>query len=167
MNVLQKIAVNLREARVRNGSLRIDQVKLLFSLSPRNGEPTDFIVYENKESHRLVNKLLYIVVFCAYLVIFYRLIEEFMLLANISVAKKISETYPDIAFLRCHEPPKYTMLLDAKSSLETCGIHVDISSSGGIHSSLRKYITNDYLGKVQFNSSGGYVSTFLSSVIRE
>lgn len=143
---------------MRNGSLRIDQVKLLFSLSPRNGEPTDFIVYENKESHRL-SHIFQTAIFRTYLVIFYRLIEEFMLLANISVAKKISETYPDIAFLRCHEPPKYTMLLDAKSSLETCGIHVDISSSGGIHSSLRKYITNDYLGKVQCNSGRGYVIT--------
>lgn len=85
-----------------------------------------------------------------------------MLLANISVAKKISETYPDIAFLRCHEPPKYTMLLDAKTSLETCGIHVDISSSGGIHSSLRKYITNDYLGKFSSTKMAVTSSRFLS-----
>ncbi|XP_050299103.1 uncharacterized protein LOC126737992 [Anthonomus grandis grandis] len=126
VNVLQKIAINLREGRVKNGSLRIDQVKLLFSLHPRNGEPLDFIAYENKESHRLI--------------------EEFMLLANISVARKISETFPDIAFLRCHEPPKFTMLAEAQKCLETCGIHVDISSSGGIHSSLRKYITDDFEG---------------------
>ncbi|KAL1488939.1 hypothetical protein ABEB36_014724 [Hypothenemus hampei] len=126
VNILQKIAVNLREARMKNGSLRIDQVKLLFSLNPGTGEPEDFIVYENKEAHRLI--------------------EEFMLLANISVAKQISETYPDIAFLRCHEPPKNTMLLETQACLETCGIHIDISSSGSINSGIRKYITDDYQG---------------------
>ena len=34
-----------------------------------------------------------------------RLIEEFMLLANMSVAKKLYETFPDLALLRCHPPP--------------------------------------------------------------
>ncbi|XP_066139767.1 DIS3-like exonuclease 2 isoform X2 [Euwallacea fornicatus] len=126
VNILQNIAVNLREARVKSGSLRIDQIKLLFNLNPYNGEPTDFIVYENKECHRLI--------------------EEFMLLANISVAKKINESFPDIAFLRCHEPPKYTMLVEAQRTLEHFDYYVDISSSGGIHSSLKKYITNDYQG---------------------
>ncbi|XP_060521982.1 DIS3-like exonuclease 2 [Cylas formicarius] len=126
VNILQKIAVELREARIRNGSLRIDQVKLLFSLNPKTGEPLDFKIYENKESHRMI--------------------EEFMLLANISVAKKIHQTFPDIAFLRCHEPPKNTMLLEAQRTLETCGIHINVSSSGSIHASLKKYITNDFTG---------------------
>ncbi|XP_030746049.1 DIS3-like exonuclease 2 [Sitophilus oryzae] len=126
VNVLQRIAVNLREARVKNGSLRIDQVKLLFSLNPRTGEPNDFITYENKESHRLI--------------------EEFMLLANISVAKKIYDSFPDIAFLRCHEPPKHSMLLDAQRLLERYGVLIDISSSGNINNSFKKYITADLEG---------------------
>ncbi|CAH1129026.1 unnamed protein product [Ceutorhynchus assimilis] len=126
VNVLQKIAVNLREARIKNGSLRIDQTKLLFSLNPGTGEPDDFIVYENKESHRLI--------------------EEFMLLANISVAEQIRSKFPDIAFLRCHDPPKQTMLVVAQKNLETCGINIDVTSSGSIHDSLRKYITDDYKG---------------------
>lgn len=52
VNILKTIATNLREARARNGSLRVDQVKLLFSVHPQTGEPLDFINYENKESHR-------------------------------------------------------------------------------------------------------------------
>uniref|UniRef100_A0AAR5PJJ9 RNB domain-containing protein n=1 Tax=Dendroctonus ponderosae TaxID=77166 RepID=A0AAR5PJJ9_DENPD len=126
VNILKKIATNLREARVQNGSLRVEQVKLLFSVHPQSGEPLDFINYENKESHRLI--------------------EEFMLLANISVAQKIHESFPDVAFLRCHEEPKMKMLRDAQLTLQTCGIHVDVSSSGGIQSSLNKYITSDFLG---------------------
>ncbi|XP_018564148.1 DIS3-like exonuclease 2 isoform X2 [Anoplophora glabripennis] len=127
INVLQNIAVKLRERRMRNGTLKIDQVKLSFNLDPKTGEPLDFWIYENKESHRLI--------------------EEFMLLANITVAQRINEYFPDIAFLRCHEPPKQTMLVELQNNLATCGIHIDISSSGGINASMKKYITDDYPGQ--------------------
>lgn len=111
---------------MEKGALKIDQVKLNFSLHPQTGEPKEFWKYENKDSHRLI--------------------EEFMLLANISVAEKIKETFPDIAFLRCHNPPKQTMLVDLKDTLARYGIHIDISSSSGISSSLKKYVTDDYAG---------------------
>ena len=39
-----------------------------------------------------------------------RLIEEFMLLANMSVAKKIKEAFPWLAVLRRHPPPKGPMM---------------------------------------------------------
>jgi len=35
----------------------------------------------------------------------HKLIEEFMLLANIAVATKIEKHFPDLAFLRRHPPP--------------------------------------------------------------
>lgn len=41
---------------------------------------------------------------------FYRLIEEFMLLANQSVAEFIHRKYPEIALLRRHPPPKEEMI---------------------------------------------------------
>lgn len=125
--ILQRIAVKLRERRVQNGMLKIDQVKLAFNLDPKTGQPLNFWKYENKESHRLI--------------------EEFMLLANITVAERINEDFPDIAFLRCHEAPKQVMLVELQNNLATCGIHIDISSSGGINASVKKYVTNDYLGK--------------------
>ncbi|VEN46067.1 unnamed protein product [Callosobruchus maculatus] len=126
IKILQKIAVRLREKRIENGALRIDQVKLLFNLDPNSGEPTEFSIYENKEAHRLI--------------------EEFMLLANITVAERIKESFPDVAFLRCHEPPKHTMLAALKNSLACCGIDVDISSSKAICSSVQRYTTGDYSG---------------------
>ncbi|CAG9812919.1 unnamed protein product [Phaedon cochleariae] len=126
VNVLQNIAVIFREKRIMNGALKIDQVKLYFTLDAESGKPVDYSKYENKESHRLI--------------------EEFMLLANISVAEKIYEAFPDMAFLRCHEKPKQTMLVDLQNSLATYGIHIDISSSSGLRSSLEKYISNDYPG---------------------
>ena len=36
----------------------------------------------------------------------FRLIEEFMLLANMAVARKISKCFPAISLLRRHPPPK-------------------------------------------------------------
>jgi exoribonuclease II len=35
-----------------------------------------------------------------------RLIEEFMLLANMSVAKKLHSAFPELAVLRSHPPPQ-------------------------------------------------------------
>lgn len=81
VNNLQGIAVCLREKRKQAGSLKIDQIKLSFRLDPLSGEPQEFFVYENKPSHRLI--------------------EEFMLLANMTVAQTIFEAFPDLAFLRC------------------------------------------------------------------
>lgn len=124
--ILQSIAVKLRKKRIDNGALKIDQAKILFSLDSTTGEPTDFKRYENMAAHRLI--------------------EEFMLLANITVAEKIKDSFSDIAFLRCHEPPKQTMLVELKNCLASYGIHLDISSSGAIRSSLNKYETNDYIG---------------------
>lgn len=80
VNQLNGIATILRERRFKNGALRIDQQKLVFKLNPSTGEPEDWSVYELKDAHRMI--------------------EEFMLLANMSVAAKIKEHFPDIAFLR-------------------------------------------------------------------
>lgn len=41
-----------------------------------------------------------------YVTLFNRLIEEFMLLANMAVAQKISKHYPAISLLRRHPSPK-------------------------------------------------------------
>lgn len=129
VSILQSIAVKLRQKRIDNGALKINQTKIFFTLDSSTGEPIDFKRYENMAAHRLI--------------------EELMLLANITVAEKIRDTFPDIAFLRCHEPPKQTMLVELKNCLESYGIHLDISSSGTISSSLKKYETNDYTGKFQ------------------
>lgn len=127
VKTLHQIAVELRKERVKNGALKIDQIKISFNIEPGTGEPSEFNVYENQPAHRLI--------------------EEFMLLANITVAEKIKDAFPKIAFLRCHERPKETMLVELRNCLETYGIHIDITSSGSIRSSLQKYETNDYAGK--------------------
>lgn len=55
-------------------------------------------------------------------------------------------------FFRLHEPPKPTMMKELQRNLETVGMHIDISSSGGIQASLNKYQSEDFLGKLKAGS---------------
>lgn len=40
------------------------------------------------------------------------------------------------------------MMIELQRNLETVGMHIDISSSGGIQTSLNKYESEDFLGKL-------------------
>jgi exosome complex exonuclease DIS3/RRP44 len=65
------------------------------------------------------------------------LVEEFMLLANISVAQKIYDTFPQTAVLRRHLPPPATnfeVLSDVLKKRR--GLELDVSSSGALAASL-------------------------------
>lgn len=69
------------------------------------------------------------------------LVEEFMLLANISAAQKIQEAFPQTAVLRRHMPPpkaNFEKLQDIL--LKRRGISLDVSSSGALAASLDKCI---------------------------
>ncbi|GJQ73411.1 hypothetical protein Trydic_g13775 [Trypoxylus dichotomus] len=128
VNKLKRISSNLRKNRFDNGALRIDQIKILFKLDA-DGKPTQFFKYENMEAHRLI--------------------EELMLLANITVARKILEDFPKVAFLRCHEAPNPRLLDQTKELLESIGIHVDVATAGALNTSLQNYCTSDHLGVVR------------------
>ena len=65
------------------------------------------------------------------------LVEEFMLLANCSVAAKIQETFPQTAVLRRHGAPPKTNFENLDDLLfKTKGMHLDASSSGALARSL-------------------------------
>jgi exosome complex exonuclease DIS3/RRP44 len=69
------------------------------------------------------------------------LVEEFMLLANISVAQKIQEAFPQTAVLRRHMPPPKTNFEKLQDILQKRrGIPLDVSSSGTLAASLDKCI---------------------------
>ncbi|XP_054288241.1 DIS3-like exonuclease 2 [Macrosteles quadrilineatus] len=119
IRILYKLSQIMRKRRFDSGALRIDQPKLCFHLDAETQTPLSSFIYQNKESHRLI--------------------EEFMLLANMTVAEHIYTAYPDLAFLRHHLPPKLNMMLELQKRLETYGIHLDISDAGTLHSSMLKY----------------------------
>ncbi|KAM3966197.1 DIS3-like exonuclease 2 [Aphomia sociella] len=120
IKILGKISSILRKKRFEEGALRIDQPKVAFHLNSTNGLPDSFWIYESKESHQLI--------------------EEFMLLANMTVAKRIYEDHPNLAFLRCHPPPSGYMLKELAKSLQPLGIDLEISSAGDLHRSLLPHI---------------------------
>lgn len=119
IEIIGGISAIFRRNRFENGALRIDQPKVAFRLSPMNGLPDSYSFYEIKESHQMI--------------------EEFMLLANMTVARRIYEDHPKLAFLRCHPPPSGYMLKQLEKALAPMGIELDISSAGALHRSLLPY----------------------------
>lgn len=76
----------------------------------------------------------------------FRLIEEFMLLANSLTAEKILECFPDTALLRSHNSPKEKSLSSAVEYLEKVGIFIDITDAGSIYQSMMQYEGLDEIG---------------------
>lgn len=62
-----------------------------------------------------------------------RLVEEFMLLANMAVAHKIYRAYPERALLRRHPPPQTKMLNDLEEFCDQMGLSMDFTSSGALN----------------------------------
>ncbi|KAJ1367141.1 hypothetical protein KIN20_027995 [Parelaphostrongylus tenuis] len=69
----------------------------------------------------------------------YKLVKEFMLLANISVATKIESHFPRMAFLRRHSPPKQKVLREILEICEKIGFPLDAASSVRLAFLLSKF----------------------------
>ncbi|KAL5265298.1 hypothetical protein ACHWQZ_G006138 [Mnemiopsis leidyi] len=118
VNILHEVAQILRKKRKESGSISIQQCKIKFSLNRENGMPSGLGSYKSKESNKLI--------------------EEFMLKANVSVAEKLVEHYPDNAIIRRHVGPKENVLKDTKKILTRMGIEVDTTSSKMMQEALNK-----------------------------
>ena len=123
VNLLNQIAVKLRKYRFESGALKIDKLKLQFVLDKESGLPSGFSPYVYRDSNRLV--------------------EEFMLLANMAVAHKIYKSFGDKALLRCHPPPDEEGLNDFQSFCKYNGFEVDTTSSLALSKSLDAIIKDD------------------------
>jgi DIS3-like exonuclease 2 len=66
-----------------------------------------------------------------------------MLLANMTVAKRLSADFPDLAFLRCHPSPHPYILKELQKTMDQRGIFIDISSAGALQASMRQYAGDD------------------------
>lgn len=65
------------------------------------------------------------------------MVEEFMLLANISVAKKIYEEFPHLALLRRHPKPSPSNFDELINAGKHKGIEIDVSDGKSLSSSLK------------------------------
>jgi exosome complex exonuclease DIS3/RRP44 len=118
IRLLNTLAKKLKEKRMKAGALNLasPEVKIYLD-SSESSDPIDVEQKELRETNSLV--------------------EEFMLLANISVAEKIQETFPQTAVLRRHLPPpkaNFEKLQDIL--LKRRGIKLDVSSSRALADSL-------------------------------
>uniref|UniRef100_A0A3B3VYR2 DIS3-like exonuclease 2 n=1 Tax=Poecilia latipinna TaxID=48699 RepID=A0A3B3VYR2_9TELE len=113
---LHSIAKNLRAQRFLGGALRLDQPKLSFTLDKETMMPQGCYIYEYRDCNKLV--------------------EEFMLLANMAVATHIYRTFPTLALLRHHPPPKAKLVKELEVLCNQLGLNMDFTSAGTIHKSL-------------------------------
>ncbi|KAM9323650.1 DIS3-like exonuclease 2 [Pholidichthys leucotaenia] len=120
---LHSIAKNLRAQRFSGGALRLDQIKLAFSLDKETMMPQGCYIYQYKDSNKLV--------------------EEFMLLANIATAHHMYRKFPELALLRRHPPPKTKMMHELQELCDQLGINVDLSSAGALQKSLNAVFGDD------------------------
>lgn len=113
---LNKLAKILKQKRVEQGALTLASPEVRFHIDSETHDPVDLQTKELKETNSLV--------------------EEFMLLANISVAKKIFQNFPEFAVLRRHPSPpaaNYDVLVKAASSK---GVQLEVDSTKSLAVSL-------------------------------
>ena len=94
LNVLAK---RIRLARAQRGALELASQEVRFELDNETKDPTAVALYQTRDTNKLV--------------------EEFMVLANQSVARQILSHFPSISVLRNHPPPKESQLEILKNIL--------------------------------------------------
>jgi DIS3-like exonuclease 2 len=117
LRCLYEVTKNLKEIRFKSGALSLDTAKLMI-LFDDAGAPCDSYRYVRNEACFIV--------------------EELMLLANMSVAEVISNAFPDCALLRRHPEPNLRKFREFEAFCAKNGFELDASSSGRLHLSLSR-----------------------------
>ncbi|XVF64607.1 hypothetical protein PTKIN_Ptkin09bG0182000 [Pterospermum kingtungense] len=114
---LHEISKTLKEKRFNDGALQLESSKLVYVFDE------DGVPYDSRPSEWMDSNFL---------------VEEFMLLANMTAAEVISRAFPDSALLRRHPEPNMRKLKEFEAFCRKHGLAVDASSSGQFHQSLEK-----------------------------
>jgi exosome complex exonuclease DIS3/RRP44 len=115
---LNSIAKILKAGRISDGALTLASSEIRFSLDSETNDPIDLVTKELKETNSMV--------------------EEFMLLANITVAKKIYETFPQCACLRRHPAPPLSNFDHLIKAAESKNIKIEVETGKKLADSLDK-----------------------------
>ncbi|RSH85671.1 hypothetical protein EHS25_003812 [Saitozyma podzolica] len=109
-------ALHIRTRRIESGAMTSDnKIRVVFSLD--EGKPVDVNAYVRTEANTLV--------------------EEFMLLANTSVAQVIANGLPEQSLLRRHEPPIERRLEGFVKRAQRLGFRMDGTSAGTLQKSFQ------------------------------
>ncbi len=127
--ILHALAQRFRKKRFKKGAINFSSTEIRFKLD-ENGKPIGIIVKESKESHQLI--------------------EEFMLLANRTVAEYVSKIKwhkKPVPFpYRVHDMPDKEKLLPFMEFAKKYGHHFDTKTPQGIASSFNQMLA-DVQGK--------------------
>ena len=114
---LNSIAVDLKKKRKQEGSVFFNKEEVRFVVE--NGEPVDYNIKTQKEANHLI--------------------EEFMLLANVLVAKKIKENKRTAVF-RVHDYPDENKIIELERFAKNLGYNVNISNSKNINDAINSFL---------------------------
>eukprot|EP00752_Nemacystus_decipiens_P011314 g10054.t1 len=113
---LNELAKIFRKRRMDAGALTLASPEVRFVLDSESQNPTDVQMYALKETNALV--------------------EEFMLLANITVGKKILRHFPTLSILRRHPSPSRQQFEGLLAIAQAVGIELDVDNSKKLAGSL-------------------------------
>ncbi|CAM9805277.1 unnamed protein product [Ectocarpus sp. 6 AP-2014] len=113
---LNDLAKIFRKRRMDSGALTLASPEVRFVLDSESQNPTDVQMYALKETNALV--------------------EEFMLLANITVGKKILRHFPTLSVLRRHPSPSRQQFDGLLAIAQAVGIKLDVDNSKKLAQSL-------------------------------
>lgn len=129
IKTLNGLAKKLRARRMDGGALTLASPEVRFRMENDSQDPVDVEMKELKDTNALV--------------------EEFMLLANIHVAKAIHNRFPDSSMLRRHPKPPANNFEQLIKALEKRGFTLDPTTSRTLSDSLDNATTEDpYFNKL-------------------
>ncbi|GKT36085.1 Exosome complex exonuclease RRP44 [Aduncisulcus paluster] len=106
----------LRKQRMENGALSLSSPAVKFELHPETKLPLSSKPYPKHDTNSLI--------------------EEFMLLGNVSVAEKLRKEFPTHALLRRHPPPKETHMKRTVGLMQKIGITINPANNKTLSGSL-------------------------------
>uniref|UniRef100_A0A1I8FWB3 RNB domain-containing protein n=1 Tax=Macrostomum lignano TaxID=282301 RepID=A0A1I8FWB3_9PLAT len=119
VRAMHQLSKKLLERRVADGALIIDPPKMKFRFGDAcNAPPVDFSMEESSDSRSMI--------------------EELMVLANCSVARKLRDSSPQLAFLRQQLPPSGRALQNLCRNLAVLGVQLDTASSSSLQASIEQ-----------------------------
>jgi exosome complex exonuclease DIS3/RRP44 len=130
IKALNTLAKKLRKKRMDAGALTLASPEVRFRMENDSQDPVDVEMKELKDTNALV--------------------EEFMLLANVYVAKKIQETFPESSMLRRHPKPPQNNFETLIKAVEPMGFNIDPSTSLTLSKTLDTAVvpTDPYFNKL-------------------
>ncbi|XP_064071350.1 exosome complex exonuclease RRP44 [Vanessa tameamea] len=120
LRLLNKLAKKLKQRRLDNGALLLASPEIRFQVDSETHEPLDV------QAKRIVDTN--------------SMVEEFMLLANVSVAERIAADYPQSALLRRHPAPPPAHFNAFLKAASRQGFELDVSTNKSFSKSLNEAV---------------------------